>query len=122
MVLEYDNKVRWPDDIPVSVCTLNITNEQSRAHCAAALMYAMRMPTLKTSLRRCRSCYRMDGGRAVWDDNTYSGFRRFEIARIEQVALQLTAAHIGAIFAQADEFCKLNSNSVQSENEESGQT
>lgn len=115
-------KGRWPKDIPVSVCTLGITREQSRAHCAAALMYAMRMPTLKTSLRRCNRGYCMDGGRQVHVDDTYHGFRLFEIARIEQVALQLTEAHIDAIFAQADEFCKLNSNSVQNENEDSSQT
>ena len=112
---------RWPKEIPVSVCTLGITGEQSRAHCAAALMYAMRMPVLKTGMVREKHHYEIGGGRKVWDDNIYSGFRRFEIARIEQVALQLNEAHIDAIFAQADEFCKLNSNSVQHENEESGQ-
>lgn len=113
---------RWPDDIPVSVCTLGINGGQSRAHCAAALMYAMRMPTLKTSLRHCNAGYRMDGGRCVNADNTYSGFRRFEIARVEQVALQLSNEHIDAIFAQADEVCKLNSNSVNNDGEQSGQT
>lgn len=122
MVLEYDRKVRWPKEIPVSVCTLGITGEQSRAHCAAALMYAMRMTVLKMGMVRGEHCYILPGGRRVWDDHVYNGFRRFEIARIEQVALQLNKDHQDAIFAQADEFCKLNSNSVKSENEESGQT
>ena len=111
---------RWPADIPTSVCTLGVTREQSRAHCAAALMYMMRMAPLKQSMRYVPNAIRADGGRAVWKDNTYSGFRMFEIARIEQVALQLNEDMMDAIEAQADLVCKANQKRM--DNDKSGQT
>lgn len=104
--------MRWPSNIPTSLCTLNIKGTQGRDHAAAALAYLMCMPACRSTMHYESGVIYAYGGRKVVIGSSYHGFRRFEIARVEHNAKLLTEAMIECIETDAQEVCMLNFNSV----------